>query len=101
MAWKGGVTMAKLTLTEKEKASASYLSWNDAALGRAVKKMALDIEDHHGDQAIALSSCACMLACSSAERGIARTEINLEGLTEQDEEYGDWTIIIIKNSSAR
>jgi hypothetical protein len=86
--------MAKLILSEKEKNAATYLEWNDVALGRAVKKLAVDIRNNRGDDALALTACATLLACASAKRNAAQTIITLEGVTEGEKNYGFWSIIV-------
>ena len=93
--------MAKLVLTAKERVSANYLSWDDQALGRAVKKLALDIADHYGDEAMALTVCATMLASASTQRGAGRTEIDLMGVTDGTEELGDWTVVITRSATIK
>jgi len=89
--------LARLILTALEKKSASYLDWNDAALGKAVKKLALEIRNYKGDDAITFTACATMLACATAQRNVVKSIIELEGVTEGLEDYGNWTIVISRS----
>lgn len=87
--------MAKLILTAKERQAASYLEWSDAALGRAVKCLALGIEHNKsGEKALIQTACATMLACMAAQCHSVRTVIRLNGVTEGQTDYGDWTIVV-------
>lgn len=86
--------MAKLILSEKEKKSANYLEWSDEALGKAVKKLALDIRDRRGEDSLAQTACATLLACAAAVRGEQTTVMTLEGVTDGEIENGNWQIVI-------
>lgn len=95
--------MAKLILTEKEKTSASYLDWNDAALGKAVKKLALEIGDSRGGgvNAVACTACATMLACMAAEKNVIKTVIELEGVIDGQKDVGNWSIVVSRGKKSK
>lgn len=42
--------MAKLILTQAEKAAESYLDWDDAALGQLVRKMSANLRGAYGEE---------------------------------------------------
>lgn len=86
--------MAELILTENEQQSANYLEWDDAALGKAVKKLALGIVDHKGDKALAYTACATMLACMAADKNAETTVVELLGVTDGGKGVGDWKLTI-------
>lgn len=91
--------MAKLILSEREKKSARYLEWNDAALGKAVKALALDITDHKGEKSLANTACAVMLAAMAAERNEQAMAIELTGVTDRSTEIGDWKIVVTRSAA--
>lgn len=86
--------MAELILTEEEKHSANYMQWDDAALGKAVKKVSLNIRDIQGDDALMVTSCATVLASRAARKKAKAIVVPLVGLTDGSEHLGDWEIVI-------
>ena len=86
--------MAELILTQEEKDAATYLEWSDETLGKAVKKLALGINDHMGDRAAGAMACATNLACTAYDSNAETLQMKLAGVTERDEARGDWLITI-------
>lgn len=86
--------MAELILTDEEKAAKNYLSLPDEALGKIVKALASNIQDHHGDKAATFSACAVMIACMVAERGLESNLLKLDGVSDDGTEHGDWEILV-------
>jgi len=86
--------MAELILTEAEKQAAGYLDWDDAALGRAVKKVALAMVEIRGDNALACTAGAVLLACQAAKQPGGTLTIELDGVTDGYGRVGDWRVVI-------
>lgn len=86
--------MAKLNSTEKENNAETYLQWSDASLGKAVKKIASAIMDHHGDKSVALTACATFIASFVAEKNAISSKFEYVGITKGDKSLGDWEIIV-------
>lgn len=86
--------LAELILTEDEKEAATYLEWDDASLGKAVKKLAKGIGDHKGSDSMAQTACATFLACLVSKRDAIGAEIDLDGVTDDGKDMGDWQVII-------
>lgn len=86
--------MAKLILTDEEKAAPTYIEWSDEAIGRAVKALAAKVGDKHGQESMYSIMCATMLACQSSRINSTKTVIEQQGVTEADKELGDWRITI-------
>jgi len=89
--------MAELILTEGEKKAASYLEWSDEALGKAVKKLAVNMRDKMGDESAYSISCATFLCCQVAEKGHSKGVFALEGVSDNEAQHGNWTITIEKS----
>lgn len=86
--------MAELILTEVEKRAAGYLEWDDAALGRAVKKLAMTMGEIAGRDAATSTSCAVVLACHAAKRPGGTLTIELDSITDGYGRVSDWRIVI-------
>lgn len=93
--------MAKLILTEAEKKAATYLEWDDAALGKAVKKLALSIRDSRGEDSLAQTACATMLVCKAADMNAQTMKMELSGVTDGEKQVGDWQLIVTKNVASK
>ena len=87
--------MAELILTEAEKNSGSYLDWDDASLGMAVKALALKICDERGEESLSMTACATMLACSVPEDA-AGLSFRLDDVTEGDKSFGNFDILVTR-----
>lgn len=91
--------MAELVLTEKEKADNSYLDWDDAALGKACKKAMLEIQQATDDSekwTIYSQGCAALLIGRAIDVNAAESRYGFKGYTVNNEEKGDWEVIVRK-----
>lgn len=90
--------MAELITTEEEKAAASYLDWDDAALGRMVKYTALTLEksakDAEGFRKIVIASCAMLLVSAAFDANAATLTQELKGHTHAGVPTGDWSVTV-------
>lgn len=94
--------MVELITTPEETAAASYLDWDDEALGKFTKYVALMLDsrrkaedsDLDGLQRVAVASCAMTLANAVSETNAGSLELNLSGLTRGEKQNGDWEIIV-------
>lgn len=86
--------MAELFVTDKEKEDKTYLEWPDETIGKAVKALAVKIDDCQGDRAIRYSAPALILASLVSDSNTERMTFELEGLREGDKDLGNWLITI-------
>jgi hypothetical protein len=86
--------VSELILTDEEKASATFLEWDDASIGRAVKKFALTIKDAKGGDSIKSTAGALTLVTLASDAGAETTTIKLEGVTDGENPIGDWLITV-------
>ena len=86
--------MAELILTEKEKADHSYLDWDNAALGKLVKAMAVKASDEYGaDTGMAVTG-GLLLASMARDVNSEYTTFALEGTTDKGDLTGGYRITI-------
>lgn len=94
--------MARLVTTQAEKAAASYLNWDDAALGKFCKKMALVMEQQRAklqkkaqddglDYAINAADGVLLIA-HMIDVGAAKLDLKFGEFTHAGEAAGDWRI---------
>ena len=88
--------MAELILTQEEKDTSTYLEWSDEALGKAVKKLALDLSI--GDDALSVQSMFILTVGVLNKYGADKTVFKLENVTYKDIPVGSWKCIIEKIS---
>lgn len=92
--------MAELITTDAEKASASYLNWDDAALGKMCKWVATIIErgdktaDPEGKLSIKCSGAAMILISMCRETNAGTLTLDLAGHSSGGIETGDWRITV-------
>lgn len=87
--------MAELITTEEERECKSYLEWSDEALGKLVKKLAVNVYGNsQKDHSAAFTAALGYIACDIARTGVPVTEILIKGVTERDKAFGDWKITI-------
>lgn len=86
--------MAELILTDEEKASASYLDWDDASIGRGVKKIALEIEDVKGEDAISWCAGVLMLLARAIDADSEKSVMKVDGFTQAGKPLGDWEVTV-------
>lgn len=86
--------MAELILTQEEKDTSTYLEWSNEALGKAVKKLALDLSI--GDDALTAQSMLLLLINVLNSYGATKAKLKLEGVTYKDSSIGNWKCTIEK-----
>ena len=86
--------MAKLILTNEEKQSETFLEWDDASLGRAVKAVAEICNDDHGKHALKATGAGVFLVSEAIRSGATELTISLEGATDGSRDLGNWKITI-------
>ena len=86
--------MAELILTEKEKADHSYLDWDDAAVGKLVKSLAVKASDEYGANTAMGVTGGLLLASMARDANSEHTTFTLEGTTDKVKPTGDYRITI-------
>lgn len=86
--------MAKLILTEQEKAAKTYLDWSDEALGKALRSLALELGDDCGENTLKLQGAAFFLIGRARQIGATRLKLSLENVTHEGERKGDWQVLV-------
>lgn len=87
--------MADLICTDEEKVAASYLDWDDVALGRACKKIALIIGEHEGGRdSLQVTAAAMFLVSKAIDANAESSSIRVDGLRNGSTELGDWRITL-------
>lgn len=88
--------------TPEEQASTSFLSWDDASLGRAIKAGMFHIdEDAKGSNRLC-SMSAMMILVSLAHKSNASTlTMSCEGVTHNGEPDGDWSLVLRKTTAPK
>ncbi len=90
--------MAVFEPTEKEKAAASYLEWDDAELGKFTKYcglvMAANAKDTEGLHRVAAASCAMQLVSVCLESNADTLKLDLDGHTSRGVSTGDWVLTV-------
>lgn len=92
--------MAELILTDHEKKTATFLEWNDEALGRAVKAVASILNDKHGKAAAKATGAAVFLISEGLAAGADEITVRVEGATDGKQDFGDWTVRLTKQEPA-
>jgi hypothetical protein len=89
--------MAELILTEEEKAAALWSDLDDAALGKLVKKQ-IAVITNAAEQMdrTTLFSAALLICCGAAEVNAGKAEFDIEGVTQDGRDFGDWTVVATK-----
>lgn len=85
--------MPELILTDEEKKAASYLEWDDEALGKLVKYTAALMKDEHGQSPAFSATCAHMIVNMAREANATECTLTLTGATVKGEPIGDWEVI--------
>lgn len=90
--------MAIFEPTEEEKATASYLDWDDAELGKFTKYVGLTMEalgkDSEGLHRVSAASCAMRLISLMVDSNAGELELKLDGHTLRGEKTGDWVLTV-------
>lgn len=88
--------MSRLITTALERAANSFLDWDDASLGRAVKATALKIKNHaeeKDDHRSLWMVSAGLLMCNLAhESNAEHFKTELTDVTKSEEHRGNWRI---------
>ena len=89
--------MAKLILTPEEQDAALWTDLDDAALGAIVRKHIVTMQEASTQMNRTIEMSAALLLCfvTIDNNGTAAT-LNLEGLTRDGIDYGNWTIFVRK-----
>lgn len=86
--------MAKLTITEEERRTLTFLEWDDAALGKAVKSMACIIADTDGGrESLPVVAAGVFLISRAIDSGADKLVLEIGGATNP-KPLGDWEITI-------
>lgn len=89
--------MAQLILTEQEKAAALWSDLDDATLGKLVKKkMALITTSAEQLDLATTFSAAFLLCCAASENNANELTFDIEGVTQEDRDFGDWRVVATK-----
>lgn len=88
--------MAELILTEEEKAAPSYLDWDDDALGKMVRKLAVSLKDKYGADAGFATMAAFILVDKTIQNNGAQLNVHLGNFTNSGQSFGDWRVIVEK-----
>lgn len=88
--------MAELVITDEERATHTYLEWDDAAIGRGVKKLAMTVQDPKGDKAIEWYAATLCLIAMAHDSNAETAEYTLDGVTVENgaKPIGDWKVTI-------
>lgn len=90
--------MADLILTEDEKAAALWSDLDDAALGKLVKKKMASLTTAAEQLNLTTTFAAALLVCCpAAEESATELRMELDGITQDGREFGDWLIVATKN----
>ena len=92
--------MAELILTQEEIDAQSYLDWDDAALGKAVKEVALMLKDtsekSDGFKSILAVAAAFTLCGTADDNGAGELELKLGDYEHAGVNRGDWIVTVKK-----
>jgi hypothetical protein len=88
--------MAKLILTEEEKEERSYLNWSDEALGKYVKKKAIEHEDYYGDEISEREAAVITLLSRVRQTESDMVMMEVQGVSVGEEDIGNWRITFEK-----
>lgn len=100
--------MAKLITTQAEKDAASYLDWNDAALSKFCKKMALMMQaqrrkirdDSDGLKAVLAAFDGLLLLAKMVECNAGKLDLKFGDYTHAGRPEGAWRIRVEKIAKA-
>ena len=73
---------------------------DDAALGKLVKKQIATITKAAEQMdRTTLFSAALLICCGASEANAGKAEFDIEGVTQDGRDFGDWTVIATKKSA--
>lgn len=89
--------MAELIMTDEERAAALWSELDDAALGKLVRKqIALITKASEQMDRVTLFSAALLICCGAAEMNAGMAQYDIEGVTQDGRDFGDWTVVATK-----
>lgn len=89
--------MAELILTDDERRAALWSDLDDAALGKLVKKKIVSLTDAAAQlDRVTTFAAAMLLCCAAAEQDSSEIAMEIEGLTQEGREFGDWKVVATK-----
>jgi len=87
--------MAELILTDEEKAAATWLELDNATIGKLVKKTALGLQAHSGEQGqVWWFSAAMLLIGMASDSNADRFTQEIRGFTREGVPCGDWRVSV-------
>ena len=86
--------MAQLILTEEERCTKTFLEWDDATLGKAVKRTADIIHGEAGGRALRLTGAAIFIIEEMLKNHADSVTLELTGVTAGAKELGNWGVSI-------
>lgn len=86
--------MAELTLTDEEREAPTYLEWDDADLGKAVKKAAADLADQQGKDSLFALTAGYILIAVARDTNATTVDLDLKGVTLRGQSHGDWRLTL-------
>ena len=107
MRWLAGAVdtekdMAELILTDDEKAAALWSDLDDAALGKLVKKKIAFLADAAEQlDRVTTFAAAMLLCCAAAEQNFSELALEIDGMTQEGREFGDWLVVVMKTANAK
>lgn len=94
--------MSELILTDEEKAAALWSDLDDAALGKLVKKKIAFITDSAAQlDRVTTFAAAMLLCCAAAEQNARELALEIDGLTQEGREFGDWKVVAMKTANVK
>jgi hypothetical protein len=93
--------MAQLILTDAERAALLWTDLDDAALGALLRKKIafLQTAAEQMDRTVAMAA-GLLLCCAAAEQGASEMHTELEGVTQDGRDFGDWRVSVVKRTTA-
>ncbi len=86
--------MAELTITEEERRTLTFLEWDDASLGKAVKSMACIIADKDGGrETLPVVAAGVLIISRAIDAGADKLVLELGGASNP-KPLGDWEITV-------
>lgn len=94
--------MAELILTQEEEESASYMSWDDASLGKAMKMIMVNTVGADQEfNKIAGTSVMLTLIGTMVDADMADRDIEVRGISFKGKELGDFLVHIHRLSDTK
>lgn len=93
--------MAQLILTQAEQAAALWTDCDDAALGALLRKKIhfLQTSAQQMDRTVAMAA-SLLMCCHAAELNANELSFNLDGVTQEGRDFGNWTVTVTRNVAA-